>query len=137
MLKLLFILCEEKFHLFVLVLLFMRDRFMLDVNGMLVNCWIAFLQNGLYCIHMEAELFIKPGIKNFKELNPGEQGFSRAQSSAYISLTKRWNQDVEHFNWFWRLLLKITFEDHAVIKIMQLQSLRGGCSCLPSYQLLK
>lgn len=36
---------------------------------------------------MEAELFIKPGIKNFKELNPGEQGFSRAQSSEI----KMWN----------------------------------------------
>lgn len=32
---------------------------------------------------IETEHFIKPGIKKIKELNPEEQGFSRAQSSAY------------------------------------------------------
>lgn len=53
---------------------------------------------------IEAELFIKPGIKNLKNETLRNKGFVKVRAVHTISFTKRWNQDVEHFNWFWRLL---------------------------------
>lgn len=57
-----------------------------------------------YIACIEAELFTKPGIKKFKKLNPEEQGYSRAQSSAYPQSHQKMKSRCRKF----QLVLKIT-----------------------------
>lgn len=87
-----------------------------------------------YIAWIEAELFIEPGIKRFKDLNPHvlrNRVFSRTQSSAYHEPHQKMKSGCKVV----QLFLKIAWTK--CIRIMQLHPLRGACRCLPSYQSMK